>query len=71
MKIPNDYVFWAACGLGFGGKHLTRVSCQRLQNVSLSVRWKNVGKKAPGSRSTRYNGLLRRQKKVGIKLKRV
>ena len=44
----NDYVNWAGCGLVFGGKKLTRVSCQRLQNVSLSIRWENVGKKAPG-----------------------
>ena len=56
----NDYVIWAACGLKFGGKQLARslarVSCQRLQNVSLSIRW--VGKKAPGSLSTRYKFYL-------------
>ena len=36
-----DFVIWAACGLEFGGKQLTRVSCQGLQN----------GKKALGSLS--------------------
>ena len=46
----NDYVIWAACGLAFGGKQLTHVSCQRFQNVSLSIRWENVGKKAGDER---------------------
>jgi len=54
----NDYVVWTACGLVFGGKQLAHVSCQCFQNVYLSIRWENVGKKAPGSRSTRSNGLL-------------
>ena len=54
----DDYVIWANCGLEFDWKQLTLVSCQRLQNVSLSIRWENVGKKAPGSRPTRHNGLL-------------
>ena len=35
----NDYVVWAACGLVFGAKQLTHVSCQRFHNVSLSIRW--------------------------------
>ena len=34
----NDYVIWAA------KKQLTRVSCQHLQNVSLSICWENAGK---------------------------
>jgi len=55
----NDYVIWAACGLVFGGKQLTRVSCQRLQNVSLSIpAGKMSGRKRPPSPSTRYKGLL-------------
>ena len=54
----NDYVVWAACGLVFGGKQFTYVSCQCFQNVSLSICWENVGKKTPGYRSTKYNGLL-------------
>ena len=55
----NDYVIWAGCGLVFGGKQLTRVSCQRLQNVSVSITaGKMSGRKRPASPSTRYNGLL-------------
>ena len=55
----NDYVIWAGCGLVFCGKQLTRVSCQRLQNVSLSIpAGKISGRKRPASPSTRYNGLL-------------
>ena len=54
----NDYVIWAAFGLLFGRKQLTRFSCQRLQNVSLSIRWENVGKKAQERAAGFKNGEL-------------
>ena len=48
----------------------------RLKNLSLIeicilTRWENVGKKAPGSSSTRYNGLLWLRETVSVKLQRV
>lgn len=67
----NDYVIWAACGLEIGGKQLTRISCQRFQNVSLSICWENIGKKAPGWPTQRGVMNFFDAKKVSSTLQRV